>query len=217
MKLFLTSAGLPKETRKYFLELLGKNPHDCTAAFIPTAADMMPKKYSWILDSSKKELTDIGIKTFDIDLKKETKISLRQKLHGSDIIYVMGGNTFYLMHWVRKSGFDGVVKELLSQKIYLGVSAGSIIVGPEIESASWGSNGDKNTVKIKDKSGLNLVPFSIYPHFKKDDLSMLKEETKKLDNPIVALTDKQAIIINGKSIKVVGTGKKVFFNGFCES
>ena len=211
-RLFLTSVGLPKETRNYFLELLGKDPKGTLVAFIPTAAD--PEDDKWFVNAAKKEIKEIGMKIMEIDLKKEDKISLMEKLSNCDVIYVNGGNTFYLLDWARKSGFNEVVKEQLKNgKIYVGVSAGSIIPGPSIEIASWG-DGDRNIVNLNDLTGLNFVQFAISPHYVSEDRKLLEEMSKKVNYSIVALNNSQAVLVDGEKIRIVGVGEKVSFNGF---
>jgi dipeptidase E len=142
--------------------------------------------------------------------------SLLKKFSSCDIIYVNGGNTFYLLNWARKSGFDKIAKKLIKTKIYFGTSAGSVITGPTIETAGW-KHADRNIVNLKDLRGLNLVSFLITPHFSKEYEKTVLSEIKKTSYPVVALKDRQAILIDNNNTKIEGKGKKVFFNGFEES
>lgn len=208
-KLFLTSAGLPKETRDYFLKLLDKDPKATTVAFIPTAAD--PEDDKWFVQRAIDEIVEIGMKVLEIDLKEENKISLDNKLSKCDVIYVNGGNSFYLLDWARKSGFDEVVKKLVNEgKIYIGVSAGSIIAGPNIEVAGWG-DGDKNSINLADLTGLNFVAFAVSPHFIESDRQLLNEMSKKVNYPIVALNNAQAVLVTNDKVEIVGVGEKIVY------
>lgn len=213
-KLFLTSAGLPKETRDYFLKLVSKKPEETTVAFIPTAAD--PEKDKWFVESDRSELKEIGFQIEEIDLKNENKNSLLKKLSKCDVIYVGGGNTFYLLDWIRKSGFAKIINKLLDDgKIYVGVSAGSIITGPNIEVSGW-KHADKNIVNLKDFTGLNLVNFIPFVHYLNEHKKLLEEKAKNNNKPIIALNDKQAVLcINGK-YEIVGEGEKLAYNNFEE-
>jgi len=210
-KLFLTSAGLPGETRNYFLQLLTKEPNDTKVAFIPTAGDHEKnKKY---IKLALNELKRIGFRDIQIiDLKTENKRSLLNKLSDCDVIYVNGGNSFYLLYHVRRSGFDKVVKKLINKgKIYVGVSAGSYIACPSIEAATW-KHQDRNRFGIKDLSALNLVSFLITAHFTENYRRIVEREAKKTKYPIIALNDKQAILIKNKEFTIVGKGKINVFN-----
>lgn len=214
-KLFLTSAGLVKETRGAFLKLLSISPSEVTIAFIPTAAD--PEEDKGFVDKDKKLINEIGMKIQEVDLKNEDENSLLEKLSRHQVIYVEGGNTFYLLDWVRKSGFDKVLPKLVDQgKIYVGVSAGSILVGPNIELSNWKHDWDKNIVNLQDLTGLNLVPFAISPHFVEKDRELLNQKSKTIDYPLVALNDTQAISVNDGNVKIVGEGEKVYLNNFSE-
>ncbi len=215
MKLFLTSAGLPIETRKYFLKLLPKKEEKIVVGFIPTAAD--PEKNKSFVDIAKDEVIEIGMQIKEIDLKEENQRSLLDKLSGCDVIYVNGGNTFYLMDWMRKSGFDKIIRKLLDGgKIYLGVSAGSYVACPTIEAAGW-KHSDRNVVRLEDLAALNLVPFLITAHFTQEYRPVVERAAKLTQYPIVALNDKQAVLITDRKTKIVGEGEKIVFNNFKES
>lgn len=47
----------------------------------------------------------------ELDIRGKTYEDL-QKVD-TDIIFVNGGNTFYLLHWVRESGFDRIIKKFV--------------------------------------------------------------------------------------------------------
>lgn len=205
-KLFLTSAGLPPETAPFFSELLDQDPRELKLAMIPTAG--YPEIDKVLLNETKEGLGKSGFKIEVIDLKIEAPKVIRNKLEKVDIINVGGGNTFFLLYWVRKCGLDKYLEELIDQgKIYLGVSAGSIIMGPDIGLSGWKKEWDENVVNLEDLSGLNLVPFAVSPHFIKEDLPLLKEKSKTVNYPIVAINDTQAVMVVGNQYKVVGKGK----------
>lgn len=208
-KLFLTSTGLPPETAPVFLKLLGKNPKEAKVSFIPTAAD--PETDKWFVDAAKEQLTVLGFKFEEVDLKKNPKW-IEKKLAAADIIYINGGNTFYLLYWIRKSKLDKYLSRFLDEgKIYVGSSAGSIIAGPNIESAGWGEIKDENLVNLKELTGLNIVPFAISPHYTEADRLLLKKKSKLVDYPIIAINDAQAVQIIGNDYKIVGKGEKIIF------
>lgn len=212
MKLLLTSAGLSNEKiRDKFLELLGKNPKDSTVMFVPTAAD--PEQDKWFVQSALNELKNLGLQILTVDLKVENEQSLGDKAAVCDVIYVNGGNTFYLLDWVRRSGFNKVLKNFLSQnKVYIGTSAGSILLGPDISVSGWGTSVDRNIVGLNDLTGLKLVPFVISPHFTESERSILESKQKEITYPILALTDKQAIAVQGDTHEFVGENPKVLLN-----
>ncbi|OGH11865.1 MAG: hypothetical protein A2857_01560, partial [Candidatus Levybacteria bacterium RIFCSPHIGHO2_01_FULL_36_15] len=132
----------------------------------------------------------------DVDLKNKTKEELEKILLQKDIIFVNGGNTFYLMYWVRRSGFDKAVCKFLQKGgVYVGVSAGSIIACPTIETAGW-KPADINNVSLTDLTALGLVPFLIHPHFEEAQKEEIANEAKYTNYPVVSLTNEQAVLVN---------------------
>lgn len=203
-----------KKLKKELLKFLNKNPKNVLVGHIPNAAD--PQKDKSYVKDSINQLKLMGMKIKEIDLRKENKKSLSKKLSDCDMVFVNGGNTFYLLDIARKSGFSKVLPRILDKgKVYLGVSAGSYITCPTIEAAGW-KHVDRNIVHLKNLSALNLVPFILTAHFEEDVRKAIEIGARKTKYPVVALTDGQAIIVQGAKYKVIGTGKKRFYNGFKE-
>ena len=213
-KLLLTSQGVSKELEDVFISALSKSPQKNSVSFVTTAAYGDEENPKW-LEFYKKQLNSYGIRNIEeLDFRHKTQRDLKDELSDKDIIFVNGGNAFYLLHWVRKSGFDKLLPKLLEKdKLYVGVSAGSYIACPTIEVATW-KHPERNKIKLKDLTGLNLVPFLITAHFEEKYRSIVEKASKTTKYPIVALYDTQAVLVEGNSYKVVGKGKKEFFNGF---
>jgi len=218
-KLFLASSFrtllADKILKNELLKFLVKKPENILIGHIPNAADPEIDK-SYVKESTD-QLEAMGMKIKKIDLKKENEKTLKEKFADCDVIFVNGGNTFYLLDIVRKSGFDKILPELLEQgKIYIAASAGSYITCPTIEAAGW-KDADKNIVGLKDLTGLNLVPFIITAHFNREKYYQAVIGAVKTTNlPVVALFDTQAVEVEDDKYKVVGEGERVFFNGFKE-
>ena len=81
------------------------------------------------------------------------------------ILYVMGGNTFKLMYHILRSNLKDSINDLIDRKgIYIGVSAGSIILGSTILTASEILE-DENDIFLDKFEGLGILPFAIVPHY----------------------------------------------------
>lgn len=211
-KLFLTSGFFRPQTKRYFTEqFLPKPPTEMTIGFIPTAAD--PEDDKWFIDKSRQDFVDLGFKIKDIDLKDLKPNTIIDSFKNIDVIYFNGGNTYYLLYWIRKSGFDKEVEKLLKMgKIYMGTSAGSIVAGPNIGLAGWEPNEDVNGIKLEDLTGLNLVDFAIYPHYDPTDENHIKrvpEQKKSFPYKVIVLTDEQTVAVNNGSYEIIGPGKKI--------
>lgn len=212
-KLLLTSAGT--NVKEEIIKILTKPAKELKLAHIITASKPELNKDYVLKD--KEKLLNLGFNVEDIDIEGKNEEELRKKLKDKDVICVQGGNTFYLLKHVKESGFDRVAKEFIHQgKIYIGISAGSYIVCPTIEQATW-KHQDRNRFGLTDLTALNLVSFLISAHFKEDNRSAIIKAVKTTKYPVVALYDTQAVLVENGKWKVVGRGKKEFFNGFQET
>jgi peptidase E len=196
MKLLLTSAGfLNKEISDTFLDLIKKPANEIHVIFIPTAS--RTKNELRYVNESHQKLLDLGITnitTLNLDHKLNNK-----EILNSDIIYVCGGNTFYLLQKIRESGFDRILMQFSG--LYVGVSAGSIIVGPNIEvAAPW----DENDVRLSDTTGLKLVGFAVIPHYQRKEKSIVEKLQKSANYEILKLTDNQAVLVTSDKKIIIG-------------
>lgn len=194
MKLLLTSDGLSNQkTIDAFLKLLTKQLQENKIAFIPTASQSDEEKV--YVEKSRKELIDIGIpKNNIIDLELDHIITYEDLLQ-FDVIYVCGGNTFYLLEKTIESNFNKAIQEYLENDkgVYVGVSAGTVLVGPDIEIASpWD---DKSVTSLSDTKGLNLIKEVYSPHYTEKEKDILDSYRKKVKYPIKELPDGEFVVI----------------------
>lgn len=144
-----------------------------------------------------------GFQTDFIDLETSDPQKLEEILSKYDALYLKGGNTFHLLHSIKKSGFDKIISNLIDQGIiYIGESAGSYITCPNIEMAYWG-NQDENLIGLKDLNGLNLVPFQIIAHYTPELAKSIDEEIKKSKYSVKLLTDQDLILIEDGEIRSI--------------
>lgn len=203
MKLFL--ASIAANCLDKIVELLSKSPKSCLVTFVPTAAD--PYKDKWFIEEDRNKLRQMGFKVKDLDIKSKSKEELLVELKGVDVIFVAGGNVFYLLQETRKSGFDEVVKELIKKDvIYVGSSAGSVLVGPTIEPMKY-LDKPSEASSLKSFEGLNLVDFVVCPHFGIEEYkSEYLKTMKEFGNgkyKLLTLTNSQALVIKDGLLKIV--------------
>lgn len=195
MKLLLTSTGFSKKAiSDTFIGLLNKPLNEVNLVFIPTASRFKEElKY---VAESRQELVGLGIKkiiTFNLD-----RTVAENDLKDVDVVYVCGGNTFYLLKKIRESGFDKALKNF--DGLYVGVSAGSIVVGPDIEvSGPW----DENNVNLTDTTGMRIVDFAVIPHFQRKEQAIVQDLKDKADYEILELTDNQAVLVKKGARKII--------------
>lgn len=168
------------------------------AAIVTTAAKGKENhKYSQLAHD---QFLEFGFKTVDfVDFESnpQTDISM------FDVIYVCGGNTFRLMNAAKQSNFRDQIKKVLDGGgIYVGVSAGSLIVGPSIQIANE-IKPDVNEVELTDLSGLDIIPQIIFPHYDISDEPALEKFEKAHGTKVTRLKNGEAIFITGEKIELV--------------
>lgn len=205
--LLLTSSGM-SGTKEEILSVLPKPADKVRVAHIITASKN-EKDVSYV-DKDRELMKEAGFNVEDVDIEGKDKKQLMKILGVVDIVYVQGGNTFYLLHQMRKSGFDKVIKKLLRKGIvYIGVSAGSVVVGQTIETAGWGNNPDEKIVNLINMKGLKLIKSNIFVHYNSEDLEMLKQKSKRIRKKLRILTDEQALFVFGRKTTLVGEGEAI--------
>lgn len=199
MKIFLTSQAY--KVMGKIAAMLPKPTNELRLAFIPTAGDPYGDNKPW-MDADRDKLVELEFQVEDFDLKNKTEAETRQTLSMFDIIFVAGGNSFYLLNEAKKSGFDKVAKELVKKgTVYIGSSAGSYIACPTIEAAGW-KHADKNIVNLKDLTALNLVDFIVVCHYSNQYKEVVEDGKKTTKYPVITLTDNQFIFADDNNFKV---------------
>jgi len=56
---------------------------------------------------------------------------------------------------------------------------------------------------------------TVTAHFKEEYRPIIEEAARKTSCYIIALTDKQAVLVRGKKVEIIGSGKKNVFNTLC--
>ncbi len=219
MKLLLTSNGLCNKTiANALLDLLGKPFSKSKLAFIPTAANVEAGDKWWFIDdlsNCKKQ----GFSKIDIvDISAIDKNLWLPRLEEADILLFSGGNTFHLMYWLNKSGLADLLPKLLKSRIYMGISAGSMVAGHAIglTQAKKLYYPDLKS-KYKDEKGLGLINFYFRPHFNSPTFPYVNKDTlskfaKGHKEPLYAMDDESAVKTNGDKIEIVGEGKYLILN-----
>jgi len=107
MKLYLTSAGI--NVLDELIPLLPFQPSGHTVCYITTAGNLEGSPH-W-MDDEIAAIEKTGLDVRRIDLARLSASAMADKFQGCDVIWVGGGNTYYLLQEVRRSGFDDFVVE----------------------------------------------------------------------------------------------------------
>lgn len=202
-KLFLSSvfAKTAKEFKEFYGETNGKS-----AVFIPTAANADGGGTIYI-KRQRRALEKLGLNVCLLDISVAESNEITAKLLNSDIIYIGGGNTFYLLQELKRSGADKLIKkQVLLGKAYIGESAGAVVAAPCID---YIEDMDKRDAapNLRDCSALGLVDFYTLPHMNSFPFiraSRMIAEKHSNDLKLLPITNRQAVCVYGNEIKILG-------------
>ncbi|MFA6250451.1 MAG: Type 1 glutamine amidotransferase-like domain-containing protein [Candidatus Shapirobacteria bacterium] len=166
MNLLLTSDGITNPLlAQALLDLVGWPFAQTSLAFIPTAANVEVGDKTWLINDFQ-NLKNLGFSSIDIvDISSLPPGLWQPRLENADILVFGGGNTFHLIYWLRQSGLAKLLPKYLKTKVYMGISAGSMVVSKSIFLTSDKPVYDQDRLGVVDDSGLNLVDFYVRPHF----------------------------------------------------
>lgn len=218
MKLLLTSSGITnKSIAEALLALIGKKAEDISLVFIPTASNVEKGDKGWFIN----DLVNIqkqNFKSVDIvDISAIEKDLWLPRIEEADVLFFEGGNTYHLMEWLNKSGLVALLPEMLKTKVYVGVSAGSMVTNKNLSLKLSQIVYEEDLDKTEDMSGLNFVNFYFLPHlnspyFKKLRKEYIEDAIKGMTETVYALDDSSALmVVNGK-VDIVSEGEYLVFN-----
>lgn len=203
-KLLLTSVGIFDENIAKFLVSQFEEGIDGKRVGMITTKQL--PEHQIYIDESEKEMKDLGTL---VDIINISEISDTKNLPEYDIYYVCGGNTFYILDRMRKTGIDKILMRAINdERLYIGVSAGSMLVGPNISlsDAYADDESDANNVGLQDLSGFGIVPYFIMPHYEDRFKQVAFDFSKGIstNQSVIGLTDMQALFVTDDEVILIG-------------
>ena len=185
-------------------KFLDKNTESKKILFIPTAANV--EEYKKYMHLTQKAFEDFGYEVENFDVSVFSEEIAKEKLSEAKIVFISGGNTFYLLQELKRKNLITYLKERIENGLlYIGESAGSVIAAPDIEYASVI---DDKTVatELDGYAGLNLVDFYIVPHFEEEPFVESSRNTvelykDKLDLKLI--NNKEAILVENNNFTII--------------
>lgn len=200
-KLFLVSlfqnvAGLLKSV----VDVKGK-----TVTYIPTASKV--EKLGFFIRIGKWALRFSGMKVEELEISQATRQQIKDTLARNDIIFVAGGNTFFLLQELRRSGADQLIMDEVHQgKLYIGESAGAIIACPDIGYSAIMDDPAK-AADLTDYTGLGLVDFYVVPHYQSREFKASSErmvQENQDQKELAVINDNQVIWVHEDNFEILG-------------
>lgn len=198
-KLFLASSF--KDVANIFADF-EKNLNGKTVTFIPTAS--VVEKVVFYVDAGKKVLEKLGLIIDELEISTATTDEVSAKLKGNDFIYVTGGNTFFLLQELKRTGADKIIiEEVNAGKLYIGESAGAVVTAANIEYVK-GMDSVKKAPDLVDFDALGLVEFYTVPHYTNSPFKKIAQ--KIIDNysstlNLSPISNNDAILVNNNEVK----------------
>jgi dipeptidase E len=221
--MLLTSAGIRNEPLKSALvDLVGRPLAAATIVVIPTATIADAGDHGWLVESLTR-LHGFGWRAFRVlDLNTLPADVVLERLRSADVIYVEGGNLYHLANSIIVNGLAAEMALLLESKVYVGVSAGSMIFSRNMSNRTGEVFGEQEELRILGETPAR-PPFGLYDWYVKPHLNSLdfpnrtpgwfKTAAAQLDFPVYALDDDSAVRIRGDRIDVVSAGRWRILNG----
>lgn len=210
MKLLLCSEGFytPAEIAKTE-ELVGKPKSAISVAVINEGyAVEHNNNLTWVLDNLSSVRDNFGGESELVNLLALDPQTIKERIQKHDAIFVVGGHTDYLMSVFNKTGFSKMLPELLKTKVYIGSSAGSMVVGKRISTTVYRKiYGDEGTYGTTQYAG--IVDFAVVPHLNSPIFFNRRKETlqqgvKDYNGTVYGLSDGSAIVVDGDNTYILG-------------
>ena len=217
MRLLLTSSGLRNETlRQALRDLLGIPFEEANVVYIPTASVAEPGDHSWLV-ADLNRLYGLGWRQFDVlELNGLPQQVVLDRLRHADVVYVEGGNHYHLARSITENGLAEGFLEALESRVYVGVSAGSMIFSKRLDERSADVIGDAEDLHLLGATTLR-PPFGLFdwylkPHLYSPDFPERDDEwaeaiAAKADFPIYFIDDATAVRVDGDAVDVLSEGR----------
>ncbi|WP_418186916.1 peptidase E [Aliarcobacter lanthieri] len=175
-----------------------------SVTFIPTAS--IVEEVNFYVNSAKENLKELGLIVDELEVSTATKEDIESKLRKNNFIYISGGNTFFLLQELKRSGADKIIIEEINKgKLYIGESAGAMITSKNIEYAKDMDN-IKEATKLGNFEAFNLVDFYVVPHYTNFPFiesveKIIEIYSSKLN--LKPISNDEVILVNGDEIRVL--------------
>ena len=137
------------------------------------------------------------------DPVKWPKEKIHQAISASQLVYLEGGETYYLQRYLIESQFWSIARPLMEEQsiLLMGASAGGICSGTSITTAEW-KGWDKPEIAGEDfewnserQRGAALADYKIFPHYVPDNHdAIISERQASADEKVVCIQDHEICV-----------------------
>lgn len=186
-------------------QLLDHPASGMRAAFVPTPAGPDAERQPWV-QADRRQLALLGLQVTTLELATAQPEEVAAHLASVDIVHVTGGSAYLVLWHARRTGFTALVPELVEagSLVYVGVSAGAMLAGPDIEPAA-NPGGRADVPAMESTVALGLVPFRVLPHDADPERHEKNAAIIRRHGAagFVPLRDDQAVLVRGDEWEVL--------------
>jgi dipeptidase E len=223
VKLLLTSSGVrTPSVHEAMVRLLGKPMSEASALIVPTGIypfSVGPvNAQALVSGTGRSDFATLGwrsVGVFELTaLPSIQRATWESVLEATDVLYVWGGNVMYLRYWMEVSGLAALLPSL-EHLLYIGVSAGSIVLTPFNCDAASNLTvvPEGHPMTAAGERGLGLVDFALAVHldapdpiFEDHTLERIAPWASQLPYPTYAIDDETAIVVDEGEVTVISEG-----------
>lgn len=218
MKVILASQGFTtNEMEKEVAKIVNKPAREINIAIINEAMYELESEKSkrWCIRELSNIEKHIGGKIDFVNFRVHSKNEIRKRLMNADLTYIVGGKQHIYAKLFRETDTIELIREVAEKRVLMGTSAGSIVLGKQIQSEDFWKQRYQTSLKDIECQELGIVPFNIIPHFLRADHAKWTKEFLQdvlADNPfpVYAITDEQAVSFVDGKIGFIGGEPEVF-------
>lgn len=218
MRVILASQGFTtNKMEKEVAKIVGKPAHEINIAIINEAMYELEseKCKRWCIRELSNIERHIGGKIDFVNFRVHSKDEIRKRLMKADLTYIVGGKQHIYAKLFRDTDTIELIREVAQKRVLMGTSAGSIVLGKQIQSENFWKQRYQISLKDIECQELGIVPFNIIPHFLREDHEKWTKEFLEnvLENnpfPVFAITDEQAVSFVDGKIEFIGGKPEIF-------
>ena len=216
MKILLTSDGLTNEAIKEALKsLVGKPLSETKVLFVTTAANTGTDDKRWLVNNIN-DFIKYGVGAIDVlDFAGLPANVFLPHFEKADVICVGGGDERYLARMFATHNFAKLLPEWLENKVYMGISAGSMALGRYLPAELTAEIFIEEDFGNTEGEGLGFLPFAYVPHLNSSFFTLRKERLEQMKDrftvPVYATDDETALMVVDGVVTKVGEGEFIHY------
>lgn len=202
MTMFLASSFSDVEAK--FDAYLKQFSYNKSVTFIPTASFV--EEVDFYVEEALEVFKRLQFTIDVVDISSESPEVIAHMLQKNEVIYISGGNTFYLLEQLYRSGtFEVLIEQIKAGKMYIGESAGAVITSAAIDYISPLDDRSKAS-SLQSTRGLNVIPYYPLPHYKEEPFAEITTtivESNQDKKDLIPLKNDEVLLVNGTTFEVI--------------